>query len=294
VNKDQDVIDAFDHNWSQRSGQPDRFDAARSEAERSFRAFFSIFPLGSLGGGEGFELGCGSGRIAQHVAPRVRLLHCIEPTAGGIQGARERMRDLTNVQFHRASVDEMPMPDESQDFGYSVGVLHHVPDPEDGLRRCVAKLRAGAPFLLYLYYRFDNRPGWFKLLWRTSDFLRRGIAKLPFKVRRAASSSLAILVYWPLGRTAWAFERAGCNVEHFPLSYYRNTNLTVLKFDALDRFGTKIEHRFTRAEIEAMMLRCGLERIRFREGPPYWVAMGYKAGDRAASAPAASTDTQMG
>lgn len=277
VNRDEDTVDAFDRNWSQSAGEADRFAAAASEAERSFRAFFSIFPLESLGDGEGFELGCGSGRIARHVARRVRLLHCIEPTAGGIEGARERMRGLANVAFHLADVDHIPLADSSQDFGYSVGVLHHVPDTEGGLRRCVAKLKPGAPFLLYLYYRFDNRPAWFRGIWRASDLLRRGIARLPFRARRAASSSLAVLLYWPLSRAARAAERAGFDVERFPLSHYRRTNLAVLRYDALDRFGTKLEQRFTRAEIEAMMLRSGLTRIRFREGPPYWVAVGYKA-----------------
>jgi SAM-dependent methyltransferase len=277
MSRDEKTIEAFDANWSQRAGDADRFAAAAAEAERSFRAFFSIFPLDEVADGEGFELGCGSGRIAQHVARRVRLLHCIEPTTGGIEGARERMAALTNVAFHQAGVDDMPLAGGSQDFGYSVGVLHHVPDTEGGLRRCIEKLKPGAPFLLYLYYRFDNRPAWFRRLWRASDLLRRGVARLPFKARRAASSSLAVLVYWPLSRAARAAERAGLDVERFPLAYYRSSNLAVLRYDALDRFGTRLEQRFTRAEIEAMMRRCGLERIAFREGPPYWVAVGYKA-----------------
>ncbi|HEX8642630.1 MAG TPA: class I SAM-dependent methyltransferase [Allosphingosinicella sp.] len=276
MSRDKKTIEAFDANWSQRAGEADRFAAAASEAERSFRAFFSIFPLASVADGEGFELGCGSGRIAQHVARRVGFLHCIEPTSGGIEGARERMAAIGNAAFHQVGVDDMPLADGSQDFGYSVGVLHHVPDTEGGLGRCVDKLKLGAPFLLYLYYRFDNRPAWFRGLWRASDLMRRGIARLPFAARRAASTSLAVLVYWPLSRAARAAERAGLDVERFPLAYYRASNLTVLRYDALDRFGTRLEQRFTRAEIEAMMRRCGLERIAFREGPPYWVAVGYK------------------
>jgi len=277
MNKDQETVQAFHDNWSQNAGKADRFSAAASNAERSFDAFFSIFPFDAVRSGEGFELGCGSGRIAQHVARQVRLLHCIEPTSGGIEGARARMRDLTNVELHQADVDHIPLDDESQDFGYSVGVLHHIPDTEAGLRRCVAKLKPGAPFLLYLYYRFDNRPRWFRGVWRASDLARRGIANLPFKARRAASSGLALLVYWPLSRAALVAERSGIDVEHWPLSYYRKMNVAVLKYDALDRFGTKLEQRFTRAEIEAMMQRAGLERIRFRDGPPYWVSLGYKS-----------------
>jgi ubiquinone/menaquinone biosynthesis C-methylase UbiE len=66
---------------------------------------------------------------------------------------------LNNCEFHLASVDEIPLPDSSQDFGYSLGVLHHIPDTQLALNACVKKLKLGAPFLLYCYYRFDNRPG---------------------------------------------------------------------------------------------------------------------------------------
>ena len=44
----------------------------------------------------------------------------------------------------------MPLPDGALDFGYSLGVLHHIPDTQSALRACVRKLKAGAPFLLYL------------------------------------------------------------------------------------------------------------------------------------------------
>jgi hypothetical protein len=50
-----------------------------------------------------------------------------------------------------------------------------------------------------------------------------------------------------------------------------------MKTDALDRFGTRLEHRFTKDEIREMMERCGLTRIRFSETRPYWVAVGIKA-----------------
>jgi hypothetical protein len=34
-------------------------------------------------------------------------------------------------------------------------------------------LLSGAPFLLYLYYRFDNRPAWFRALYKVSNFDQR-------------------------------------------------------------------------------------------------------------------------
>lgn len=52
--------------------------------------------------------------------------------------------------------------------------------------------------------------------------------------------------------------------------------MTILRNDALDRFGTPLEQRFSRNQIEEMMLKCGLEEIRFSEKAPYWHAIGVK------------------
>lgn len=274
-NLDEKTAQGFDSIWK-RAGGRDDMSGDDPEGHEAFTTFFSVLPLDNLRGAEGFDLGSGSGRIARHVAPHVGLLHCIDPSPAGLAASQKLMKHRRNVSFHRASVDSIPLEDGSQDFGYSVGVLHHIPDPEAGLRCCVAKLKSGAPFLLYLYYRFDNRPAWFRSVWRVSDIARRGISRLPFPLRSAASTLLAATAYWPLSRSARLGERLGLSVEHFPLSYYRRHNWATLRSDALDRFGTAVEHRFTRAEMEALMVRSGLRDIRFAHGPPFWIAVGYK------------------
>lgn len=62
-----------------------------------------------------------------------------------------------------------------------------------------------------------------------------------------------------------------------PLSAYRDRTFYVMRNDALDRFGTRLERRFTRAGMQALMAGAGLERIRFHDGVPYWTAVGYRA-----------------
>jgi hypothetical protein len=49
-----------------------------------------------------------------------------------------------------------------------------------------------------------------------------------------------------------------------------------MRTDALDRFGTKLEQRFTAAQIRQMMERAGLERITFSNSVPFWCAVGFK------------------
>lgn len=274
-NLDAATVRGFGDEWS----AFDQTELTAEESSRLFDQYFSVFPFDELPPhAEGFDLGCGSGRWAAHVVPRVGKLHCIDASKAALDVAQRRLAHHRSVEFHLASVDSMPLGDDSQDFGYSLGVLHHVPDTGPAIRECVRKLKPGAPLLLYLYYRFDDRPAWFVGLWKTSDYLRRAISRAPFKLRRAATDVVAALVYWPLARTSTLLEKAGVNVGQMPLSAYRYRSFYSMRTDALDRLGTRLEHRFTRAEIATMMQDAGLSGIVFREDEPYWVACGRKSG----------------
>lgn len=267
------VVADFGEEWA----AFDQTELDEAEHRRIFNAYFSLFPFDELREAEGFDLGCGSGRWAELVAPLVGKLHCIEPAEKALDVARKRMAGATNVQFHRAQADQIPLPNSSQDFGFSLGVLHHIPDAERAMRDCVGKLKPGAPFLVYLYYRFDDRPRWFRALWRASDIARMGISRLPFRIKKMVTNTIAFTVYHPLARCARWLERRGKDVSFFPLSAYRHHSFYTMRTDALDRFGTKLEQRFTRPEIQTMMERCGLTDIRFRDDEPFWVACGRKA-----------------
>lgn len=271
-NRDDRVVAAFGDEWS----AFDQSKLTEDELETRFGEYFALFPFERLAQAEGFDLGCGSGRWASKLAPRVGLLHCIDPAEKALDVAR-RLVKSPNATFRAGCADTLPFADASQDFGVCLGVLHHVPDTARALAAAARKLRPGAPFLIYLYYDFENRPYWFRALWRCTDVLRRVISRLPFGLRRGVTSVIAALVYWPMARLSLLAERAGADVDAFPLSIYRRTSFYTMRTDALDRFGTRLEQRFSRAQIADMMTAAGLTDVRFSEGPPYWVAAGTKS-----------------
>jgi ubiquinone/menaquinone biosynthesis C-methylase UbiE len=270
-NSDSKTVQGFGDEWT-------RFDQTGMSDEDSIRLFeeyFSIFPWDILQkDASGFDLGCGSGRWAKLVAPHVKVLHCIDPSEA-IEVARRNLREQTNCMIHKAGVDDIPLNDKSMDFGYSLGVLHHIPDTRAALAACVAKLKPGAPFLLYLYYSFDNRPVWFGVLWKLSDYVRKVVSHMPHSLRYVLSQVIAALVYWPLARTAKILENLGTNVDNFPLTSYRRCGFYVMRTDALDRFGTRLEQRFSKLEIKEMMENAGLKNIKFSEKKPFWCALGF-------------------
>jgi len=274
LNSDEKTVESFGDEWV-------RFDQSklsRIELEKAFNEYFAVFPWERLPPDpEGFDMGCGSGRWASFVAPRVGRLHCIDPS-GAIKIAEQTLGSVTtNVFFHKASVDKPDLLPASQDFGYSLGVLHHVPNTAKAIRSCAELLKPGAPLLLYIYYAFEFRPLWFRALWRSSDFVRRFIYRLPPPLKNVVTDVLALLIYWPLARLSGILTGLGLSVHSVPLSFYRDHSFYTMRTDARDRFGTPLEQRFTRAQIEKMMLDAGLVDIRFSERAPYWCAVGVKA-----------------
>ena len=271
-NMDAETVASFGDEWS----RYDQSSMSYSEASEIFMEYFSIFPWDMLPSNPvGFDMGCGSGRWAKFVAPKVGRLNCIDPSSA-LDIARRNLIDFKNVEYIKASVSESGIPINSQDFGYSLGVLHHVPDTESAINSCVSILKSGAPLLVYLYYAFDNR-GWvYRLLWRASDLVRRIICKLPSRFKHLVTVVIAAIVYFPLARLSLLLDKVGINAASIPLFYYRNHSFYTMRTDSRDRFGTPLEQRFTKQQIKSYMERSGLIDIKFSDNAPYWCAVGIK------------------
>ena len=272
-NIDQKVVSDFGNEWEKYN----QSSLSESELKTAFDQYFGIFPFDKIDETSvGFDMGCGSGRWAKLIANKVGTLNCIDPSQKAIQVAKINLSEFSNVNFIRASVDEGVLEEASQDFGYCLGVLHHAPDTLSGLRSCSKLLKRGAPFLLYLYYNFENKPIWFRLIWRGSDIIRRVISILPFGAKKFVTSIIALFVYLPLARFSLLMEGIGGNVSNIPLSDYRKKSFYFMSTDALDRFGTRLEKRFSRKDMTSMLENVGFERIQFSDSTPFWVCVAYK------------------
>jgi SAM-dependent methyltransferase len=277
-NVDPDVAAGFGHEWSTFQQSESEFSPADREA--MFRSYFHIFPWNELRSDSvGIDVGCGSGRWSVLVAPKVGHLHLLDASADALAVARQNLTDASNVSFHHASVSNIPVDDNSLDFAFSLGVLHHVPDTMAAICAIATKLKVGAPFLIYLYYALDNRPWWYRAIWRFSNIFRVTISRLPPELRLAISQIIAVAIYWPLARFAALAERTGFSPAAIPLESYRHRKFYVMRTDAYDRFCTRLEQRFTRAEIEEMLRSAGFGEIRFSNEVPYWCAVGKKQGE---------------
>ena len=235
-----------------------------------FDKYFKVFPFSLINNeSEGFDMGCGTGRWAQFIAPKVKKLNCIEPS-DAINVAKNKLNGLDNINFLNEKILDCSLKNNSQDFGYVLGVLHHLSDPVSGLRKCTDLLKPGAPILIYFYYSFENRPIWFKLVWKISNILRILICRMPNFIKNLLCEIIAYVFYLPLSRFAKLLDILNLNFSNIPLYEYRNKPIYTLRTDCRDRFGTIIEHRMSKKEILLMMKKSNLSNIFFSEESPYW------------------------
>jgi len=272
-NLDKKTVNSFSNEWNK--FQQDKL--SDEELLILVKNYFDLFPLDNLKKNyEVFDMGCGTGRWAKFVAPKVNKLNCIDPSLS-IKVAKKNLKDFKNINFINESIDNVKLKKNSQDFGYSLGVLHHIPNTKKALIDCVNLLKPGAPLLIYIYYAFDNKPFWFKLLWKSSDILRKFIILLPSSLKNLITDLIAVIIYFPLAKISLILEKFNKKIiRNFPLSYYRHSSFYTMRTDARDRFGTPLEKRFTKIQIKKMMTEAGLIDIKFSETEPFWCSLGYK------------------
>jgi len=270
-NLDAEVIEGFGHEW-------EIFDYAGTEAEDALDAQFLAY-CGSIDLNQfnsknsvACDFGAGSGRWTSRLLPYFSLVYALEPSEGAYRVLMNKFSTERRVKILKESVGINSIPPESLDLAVSLGVLHHIPDTELAIRDIASRIKSGGVFHCYLYYKLDNKPLYYRGLFWASNSLRWAISRMPYSLRRFICLIIAGVVYLPLARIAKLLERIGIDISNFPLHHYVNMPFLMLRNDALDRFGTKLEQRFSKSEIGEMIANCGFDSysLKFSELEPYW------------------------
>ena len=272
-NLDTSVVEDFGNEWGMFKN-----DISFNEMQLIWSDYFNIFPWDALpkDGGVGADIGCGTGRWSVPVASKVKKLYLIDPSSKAINIAKNNLSKFNNVQYMNKGLESAMTSIELLDFAYSLGVLHHVPNIDSAFKSISSRLKKGAPLLVYLYHSFEDSPKWYKLLWLISDILRKMISSLPYSIKIAITQSIALIIYWPISRFGYIASKLGIDTTHFPLIYYSDKPFYFMRNDSLDRFGTKLENRFSRAQIKTLFNDSGFGNVKFSKNKPYWCASGIK------------------
>ncbi len=223
----------------------------------------------------GLDVGCGTGRWTKFLLEKIGFMEAIDPSKA-IFAADTLLKGYENVRLSVASTDNIPFADNTFDFVMSIGVLHHIPNTPKAMADCVRKLKIGGYFYTYLYYSLDNKGFLFKLLFTMATGIRKVVSNLPVTVKKIVCDIIAILFYMPFVLLGRFLNIIGLKrlAMHLPLNAYQKQSFFIIRNDALDRFGTSLEQRFSKEQIRKMMADAGLEDIIIPDTLPYWHAVG--------------------
>jgi SAM-dependent methyltransferase/uncharacterized protein YbaR (Trm112 family) len=250
------------------------FSDFRPEGEANFRWYFASYPPESLHGKVLLDAGCGKGRhlffAAQHAGKVIGV-----DLSPAVDAAFDNTGHLENVHVVQADLFHLPLRPQSFDMVYSLGVLHHLPEPEAGFREILRYGRPGADVLVYLYWSLNDEPRWKKRLLSLVAMVRRVTTRLPFPLLRAFSWCVAVgceicfvAPYRLLRNTRWK-----TFAETLPLKLYADFPFRLLYQDQFDRFSAPIENRYDREDVEGWLTRSRLENWDIIRGSG-WRAMG--------------------
>ena len=273
-NIDKETVESFGEEWTKFSS----FDA--DEIERMGNEYFDLLSSTPVNEKSNvLDVGCGTGRWSYYLSPKVNFIEAIDPS-DAVFAALRLTSIKPNMRVTKAGVDNIPFPDSSFDFVFSLGVLHHLPDTEAALKKIIQKIKPNGYFLVYLYYNLDNRGNMYKALFKLSNSIRKIISRMPKAIKQMVAEIISFAVYLPfvfLARICKALFPRSEFYKKIPLSYYHNKSLTIIRNDSLDRFGTPLEKRFSKIEIEKMLKEVGFANIVFSEKTPYWHCIAQKA-----------------
>jgi SAM-dependent methyltransferase len=270
-NLDQGVIDGFGYEWA-------TFDYAKVETTEALDAQFGAYcaplnlnqfdPSSSVAG----DFGAGSGRWSSRLAPHFSLVYALEPSGGASAVLKSKFTGDPKIKVLQETVGANSIPDASLDLAMSLGVLHHIPDTSLAIKDISRSIKPGGVFLCYLYYNLENKPTYYRLIFKGVDLMRRLISSLPQPVKRLSATIIATLIYWPLARLSRLMQKLGRDTSNLPLHHYAEMPFVMLANDALDRFGTSLEQRFNKAEITEMLRGAGfnLTTLKFSDTEPFW------------------------
>jgi 2-polyprenyl-3-methyl-5-hydroxy-6-metoxy-1,4-benzoquinol methylase len=254
-----------------------RFPEMYDEWERQFLDYMQPHGPGFFRGKKVLDAGCGNGRFAYYAAKYGAEVWAID-LGPAVEVARHNTESV-GANVVQADLHNPPFALESFDFIYSIGVLHHLPDPEVAFRNLLRFLKPGGEVQIYLYWKPESRPIKSLLLSGIAG-ARRLTTRMPHKAVHVlaypAAASAFLFFVWPyrIMKRVPPLERLA---EELPMKQYASYPFRVCVNDQLDRLSAPIENRYTRADVQNWLSRASLESPIVGENFG-WVATGRKSG----------------
>jgi 2-polyprenyl-3-methyl-5-hydroxy-6-metoxy-1,4-benzoquinol methylase len=251
-----------------RGGSPERFGyewATYSnilpESREQLERWLGSTGLASFAGKRVLDVGCGMGRNPYWMLRAgAREVVAVDVDEQSLGAARKNLAPFENAKVEKRSAYELSPKDLGTfDRVTCIGVLHHLADPEEALRKLWACVAPGGALVLWCYAREGNR-----LILPMIQTLRAVMSRLPVEVSHALAKGITMAA-WPA-------------IKLFPwrTDYYRvlrSLSFKNVELIILDQAIPRIAHYWTRDEMGELAdrLEGGVPHVEFVQGNSWHV-----------------------
>ena len=271
LNIDNEVVDHFGKEWAKYN----YLNGIASEAlDEQFSAYMEPIDLSKYNEKTSIaaDFGAGRGRWTERLKPYFHKIYAVEPSVAAVQVMNEKFSKDSKIRVLHEDVEKNSIPESSIDLAISLGVLHHIPDTYQAILDVSKKIKSGGTFLCYIYYKIEDKPFYYRAIFRIVNVVRFSISRMPHGMRMLIAKLIAFSIYLPLARYSRLRLKSGKDVSNIPLHHYAEMPFVMLENDALDRFGTRLEQRFNKGDIKKMLESANfdLNTLKFSEAEPFW------------------------
>ncbi len=226
------------------------------------------------------EFGSGAGRFIDICSKLGAKLAIGIDITDAVDASQENLGDRENIFFIQADIFKPPIKASTIDLGYSIGVLHHTPNPQKAFSKLVRLVNDSGSIALSLYdislYRRPNRNSlkiltmdllWALNLWR-AELFRTFTTRLPAGVFLAYCRTVVPILHY-LNRIPFI----GKVRYLFPCTCYKNLPVDWSMLDTYDTYVTKIVHQYRAKDIFQWFLKEQLWNIVVTNSRAGWVSV---------------------
>ena len=230
----------------------------------------------------GLDAGCGFGRhLIQAAACGARMVGVDYSRA--IESSRQNTAQIPGVSLIQADLERLPFAPETFDFIYSIGVLHHLPDPARAFRALLPYVKPGGAIIIWVYS--TSRPWTNQVI----EAIRSVSTRLPLPLLRGLSWTLAA-VEWATMLGPFRLLPDGRVKRRLAalwprLAVYAAYPVQVAAADWFDRLAAPIRHYYSREDLAGWCASAELTQVRITPTGLYgWTVYAERPGSLAAGA----------
>lgn len=258
IEQKQKAIDRFGYEWT-------HFNDYDCD---NFESFTEPLPTNFFKGKLGLDIGCGAGRHAGQASERGAEVVCID-LSEAVDVAYKNNAGNELVHIVQSDVYNLPFNTGTFQFIYSLGVIHHLPQPEDGYQTLIPFLSEGGALFIWLY-AYAPRKIALEILRSVSQKLSNNNIRRMAYVCNLIDYGIFVNMYHLMCNLPYLGKMV--NRDTFiRLKEYKEYGFRVGYIDWFDRLSAPITNFYKENEVHKWLIRSGLCNIKLLPvGDSWW------------------------